>query len=639
MLEQLEPTAAPPRAGAPRSVRIGILAAIALICAALVWWSAWGQSVTSDEAAHLPAGYSYLRTGDFRLNPEHPPLAKLVCALPVLAFHPKVPIPSVAWKEDDEWAFGWKFLAENKAILVPMVAWARLPMALLTGLLLFVTGWWVSEVFGLGAGILAALLLGANPEILNHGRWVTTDMPAAALGFFTLYTAWKWLSRPGWKRASIMGLTLGLAVASKDSCLILPPMMLLQALAFIFSGRARPSWRDWSIALVACAAGPVIVLMACYESWTGPLRYISGMTGINANHLVFYLRYLMGHIQYSVYPQYFVMAWLLKTPFPLLVAALVGIGALAVAVGAALRNKTGLAPDVWDGLALLAGAVLVFALMSWKADDIGVRYILPTVPIFAWLSARAFARTGRRGRAVLVVLALWGLVDAWRAWPDLGGAFDEFLPGPTVAYLDDSNVNWGEGLIALKAEMKRLKLDRIGYGALGGRLDPRIYGLKLDRSVEGLAGLPEPGWYAFDPSFLLRCPGFLWLAYRRPDFNADGYWIYHLQGDIPEQAHQAYTALLKQRPYDPFLWYHVASQDEAEGKLHRAEKELGIALKIWPGYLDARKSRAALRLRLGDAAGAKADDAIIAEIVKYVLAGLRNKAPGSSGGLWAPLGG
>src|SRR5579862_8086506 len=32
---------------------------------------------TIDEAYHIAAGVSYIRLGDFRINPEHPPLVKL----------------------------------------------------------------------------------------------------------------------------------------------------------------------------------------------------------------------------------------------------------------------------------------------------------------------------------------------------------------------------------------------------------------------------------------------------------------------------------------------------------------------------------------------------------------------------------
>ena len=40
--------------------------------------------VTTDEPTHLFAGYTYLTTRDFRLNPEHPPLLKELAALPLL---------------------------------------------------------------------------------------------------------------------------------------------------------------------------------------------------------------------------------------------------------------------------------------------------------------------------------------------------------------------------------------------------------------------------------------------------------------------------------------------------------------------------------------------------------------------------
>src|SRR4051812_4806666 len=41
-------------------------------------------SPTSDETAHLTAGYSVLVTHDYRLNPEHPPLVKMLAALPLV---------------------------------------------------------------------------------------------------------------------------------------------------------------------------------------------------------------------------------------------------------------------------------------------------------------------------------------------------------------------------------------------------------------------------------------------------------------------------------------------------------------------------------------------------------------------------
>src|SRR5512132_1294782 len=56
-------------------------------------------SPTVDEPVHLLSGYSALKWRDYRANPEHPPLAKLWAALPLLAFEIKDPRPaSIAWE-------------------------------------------------------------------------------------------------------------------------------------------------------------------------------------------------------------------------------------------------------------------------------------------------------------------------------------------------------------------------------------------------------------------------------------------------------------------------------------------------------------------------------------------------------------
>ena len=43
-----------------------------------------GESPTFDEADHIFAGYMMRHSGDYGLNPEHPPLVKLVATMPLL---------------------------------------------------------------------------------------------------------------------------------------------------------------------------------------------------------------------------------------------------------------------------------------------------------------------------------------------------------------------------------------------------------------------------------------------------------------------------------------------------------------------------------------------------------------------------
>ena len=59
-----------------------VAAALLMLMAGLGFGSMLGNSATFDEVAHIAAGYGYVHYGDYRLNPEHPPLIKDLAALP-----------------------------------------------------------------------------------------------------------------------------------------------------------------------------------------------------------------------------------------------------------------------------------------------------------------------------------------------------------------------------------------------------------------------------------------------------------------------------------------------------------------------------------------------------------------------------
>ena len=72
--------------------------------------SAVQKSPTFDEPCFVAAGYSYLRAGDFRMNPEHPPLAQMLMGLPLLAARPTMPLHHPSWASSQQGVFGWQFL-------------------------------------------------------------------------------------------------------------------------------------------------------------------------------------------------------------------------------------------------------------------------------------------------------------------------------------------------------------------------------------------------------------------------------------------------------------------------------------------------------------------------------------------------
>ena len=81
--------------------------------AALAVTSLLRDSITFDKTWHLTSGVSYLRTGDFRLAPDHPPPSKIWAALPLQwTKHQWPPLQTPGWREEDCWTFGRAWLFE-----------------------------------------------------------------------------------------------------------------------------------------------------------------------------------------------------------------------------------------------------------------------------------------------------------------------------------------------------------------------------------------------------------------------------------------------------------------------------------------------------------------------------------------------
>ncbi len=117
---------------------IGIVAII-VVAVGLAYTSMRHLSVTYDEVAHIPAGYVYWETHDFRLNPQHPPLIKLLAAIPLLFTHINLDLedPSFHNINTNQWQFGKRFFMLNDTDHVLLLA--RLPMLGIFILLIYIT--------------------------------------------------------------------------------------------------------------------------------------------------------------------------------------------------------------------------------------------------------------------------------------------------------------------------------------------------------------------------------------------------------------------------------------------------------------------------------------------------------------------
>ena len=91
-----------------RGVTIFLLLAVVIFVPAVIMTE---KSATFDEVTHLPAGYSYLIERSIRYNPQHPPLIKEICALPLLLLDLQYPENA----SENEWIFGKEFLFRQDA--------------------------------------------------------------------------------------------------------------------------------------------------------------------------------------------------------------------------------------------------------------------------------------------------------------------------------------------------------------------------------------------------------------------------------------------------------------------------------------------------------------------------------------------
>lgn len=202
------------------------------------------ESMIYDERAHIPASYSYVRYGDMRLNPEHPPLIKDLAGIPLLALNIIFPLTAPEWQTgtNEQWAMGDLFLNCTKPKLAcndadKILFWSRFPITLLSVLLGFILFFFTRKLGGALAGLFAVILYTSDPNIIAHNHYVTTDIGIALFLFSAFYTFVRFLKKPTLQNMFLAGIFLGLAELTKVSAILLFPLFGLFILLFALTKR------------------------------------------------------------------------------------------------------------------------------------------------------------------------------------------------------------------------------------------------------------------------------------------------------------------------------------------------------------------------------------------------------------------
>ncbi|HTN69911.1 MAG TPA: glycosyltransferase family 39 protein, partial [Methylomirabilota bacterium] len=378
------------------------------------------ESPTIDEPIHLLAGYSYLKWGDYRVNPEHPPLTKILAALPLLALDVKDPRPTAPeWDQIPKEVPGVPtakvaaemFFVQNDA--ETLFRYGKMPflfLALLLGLFVFL---WAEEWFGPVAAAAALVLFATDPNIIAHSTLVHTDMAFTTFFFVGTYFFQRTLRSGSWLNGWVTCILFGMAAITKFSAVGIFITWALIGVVWLFNGEFRPRgdaarvftrsrkfmlmatifvgmtftafgliWAAYGFRFHAIPGGGAqwsyahvmppnpSALLQRLVSLATQFRLLPDAWIYGQLYNVTYLRrtaFLLGDFSDNGFWLYFPVALLAKTPVPALLLI-----ALAIINLFTLRKSAKI-----ERCVLWIPIVVYFTLAVWARMNIGVRHVLP----------------------------------------------------------------------------------------------------------------------------------------------------------------------------------------------------------------------------------------------------------------------
>lgn len=482
-----------------------------------------------DEIAHIPAGYSYVKYGDYRLNPEHPPLVKDLAGLPLLFMDVDFPNNERPWTTDTngQWEAGWSFIYHLGNDASAILYWSRMPVLLLTigfGIWLY---WWTKRRWGVAVGLLTLFFYALSPNVLAHSALVTTDAGATATLFMAIVAFAWYATKPSWQRLLGFSLVLAIAQLTKFSAFMLYPYLLMVSVGMVMVWRQPASWlsrlKHYVGGLIAASAASMAWVWLAYvphtwnmpqdaqdqlirgsiydERWQGLVQFMTNINDMSVlKPLVQYLlgvlmvfgrvqggnvTYFNGQVSNQSFHWYFPQLFVMKTQVALLIFMVMLVGAIAWRVSrtvSARRLMTAFAANFRSHTAewALGGFAAFYFSVSVAGNlNLGIRHILPVyVPLFL-LVAIGMVQWIRRSQGarkvwlagVLTVGAVWYGASTAIAAPYFIPYFNEIAGGSGNAYkyFSDSSVDWGQDLVRLHQYVEdHPEIDKIAIDYFGG---------------------------------------------------------------------------------------------------------------------------------------------------------------------------
>lgn len=469
------------------------------------------ESLTFDEGNHMFAGYMMGHTGDYGLNPEHPPLVKLLAALPLFGHEYWVPPLLGRNFKLEAYLDGRDWLARNDGASQRMVFSMRLTAGILALALSLLVFFVAREWFGPVAGLAALALVSFDPNVLAHSALVTTDVGVSLFFLASIYAFYRYVKHPTLARLALAGLVAGLLLATKHSGILLAPMLLL---LIGYEILAAPKETHLKTALRLCGAFAAIVVIGVVVLWAFyGFRYAARPSGLtlnpsladdlkalspfNASVLSFFARghvlpesYLIGLADVKIMAQFYPTFVLGKVHahgvwwyFPFVILVKTTLGLLALVALTFFATATGKLRKGREIVYLLVPAASYLVVAIAAGMDIGARHILPVYVLMFVLAGGGVATLvaqGRNWKSFAYGLLAAHIVSAWAVFPNYMAYANEAAGGAknTHNLLSDANVDWGQQLYQVKHWQDRHPGEECWFAYFAyPEIQPETYGI------------------------------------------------------------------------------------------------------------------------------------------------------------------
>ena len=599
------------------------------------------QSPVFDEGCHILAGYSAWTRADFGVNPEHPPLVKLLATVPLLRMSLQNVSSPKGFFKLAEFVGGRQFLYSNNAeAIVFRGRMAAATLTILAALLVFTAA---CEMFGATPALLSLLLFVFEPNLIAHGALVTTDMGMTLFLFATVFALYRYMKKPSAARLAATCVAAGFCLAAKHSGVLWVPILSLLALSEVVrngagsrlarGGRVKHLLR-LALSLVVVGVVSLAILWAFYgfRYQARPAgqalvpafnEYVEQIGHPRAQQLISTLAhyhvlpeaYLYGFTDVLIAPRY-VRPYLFGKVYPsgrwfyppatFVIKSTLGLLLLLLTfpISLALRRV-----DQWREVLCLSLPPALYCLVAMMSGfNHGIRYLLPVFPFLMILAAFAawrLARAGKAWRYSVSALVIFHVVSSLRAFPDHLPYSNEVWGGPANTYkvLSDSNVDWGQQLKITKQYLGERGIKDCWFDYFGRTAaDPDYYAIPcqpLPDAIESAFGI----WVGVIPSRVKgtvlisdnELSGNIWgpgelnpyaqfQTIHPEDSIAGGVLVFHGQFDLPLAAATSHN--------------QAASRLLQDSKLSDALAEARAAVQLAPGDVESEVVLGDILMRL-----------------------------------------